>query len=81
MVCTWVVWVDGALVLSLEIQRVRFCLSLGCKDGISNSCRVLAFRKGILVAAASYWDSFYFFVFELNFKSIVAWVTNPSSVP
>lgn len=42
---------------------------------------ILVFKKGILVAVASYWSLSHSFVFESHSKSVVIWVANPTSVP
>lgn len=42
---------------------------------------VVALREGILVAATSRWVSSYYFVFEFDSNSIVAWVVDPVSAP
>lgn len=40
--------------------------------------KLLAFRKGILVAATFRWTSSHPFVFQLDTKSVIAWNANPS---
>lgn len=40
---------------------------------------VLALPEGLQVAVASRWISFPSFLFELDFKSVMAWVANPSA--
>lgn len=43
--------------------------------------KFLVFRKGILVVPASRWTLSHHFVFELDSKSIITWVANPSLTP
>lgn len=43
--------------------------------------KILALRESPLMAAALRWASSHSFVFESNYKSVVAWIVDPSSVP
>lgn len=42
---------------------------------------VMALRKGLLVVVVSRWASTHSFLFELDSKSAISWVVNPSFSP